>query len=160
VYFPRILVTGPFNAGKSTVVRTLCKNTVSVDRMGTTVAFDYGNLELMGLEAEVFGTPGQDRFDFVFSIFAREVNGVLLVIDGTRTEDLPRARQMIDLVGKDVSLVILANKSDLAGGMTEDMIRAELGVEPSIPVIRTIATQGVGLTEALHALAEMIMGVR
>jgi hypothetical protein len=160
VYFPRILVTGPFNAGKSSVVRAMCKDTVSVDRMGTTVAFDYGNIEVMGLEAEVFGTPGQERFDFVFQIFAREVNGVLLVLDSTRPEDLPRARQILDLVGKTVPLVILANKADLPGRMEEREIYAQLGLGPETPIVGTVATEGQGLTEALRILAEMILGIR
>lgn len=160
VYFPRILVTGPFNAGKSTVVRALCKNTVSVDRMGTTVAFDYGNIEVMGLEAEVFGTPGQERFDFVFQIFAREVNGVLLVIDSTRAEALDRARQMIELVGRNVPLVVLANKADLPGTIEDRTIRERLGVTTDVPILRTVATEGRGLTESLRLLAEMILGIR
>src|SRR3989454_851651 len=84
VYFPRILVTGPFNAGKSTVVKALAEKSISIDRMGTTVAFDYGNVNITGIEAEIFGTPGQERFEFIFKIFAREVSGVLLVVDAAR----------------------------------------------------------------------------
>jgi hypothetical protein len=157
VYFPRILVTGPFNAGKSTVVRQLCASTISVDRMGTTVAFDYGNVEIMGLEAEVFGTPGQERFDFIFQIFAREVNGVLLVIDGTRPEDFERAKQMMGLVGSS-PVVVLANKADLPGSMTLDEIRRGLQLTRDTPIVPTVATEGKGLRDALKLLAEMIMG--
>jgi len=160
VYFPRILVTGPFNAGKSTVVRALCKDTVSVDRLGTTVAFDYGNIEVMGLEAEVFGTPGQERFDFVFQIFAREVNGILLVIDGTRAEDLVRAKQIRELAGRNVPTVVLANNADLPGQLSPDEIRSRLDLGAEVPVVRTIATEGQGITEALRLLAEMILGLR
>ena len=160
VYFPRILVTGPFNAGKTTVVRALCKNTMSVDRMGTTVAFDYGNIEVMGFEAEVFGTPGQERFDFIFQIFAREVNGVLLVIDGTRPEDFPRARQMLDLVGANVAMVVLANKADLPGAMPEDRVREGLGLSADVPICATVATEGTGVHEAMRLLAEMVVGLR
>ncbi len=158
VYFPRILVTGPFNAGKSTVVRQLCTSTISVDRMGTTVAFDYGNVEIMGLEAEVFGTPGQERFDFIFQIFAREVNGVLLVVDGTRPEDFERARQMMNLVGRTAPIVVLANKADLPGSMSLDEISRGLQLTRETPVVPTVATEGRGLKEALKALAEMILG--
>jgi len=158
VYFPRILVTGPFNAGKSTVVRHLCEKTISVDRMGTTVAFDYGNVEVMGLEAEVFGTPGQERFDFIFQIFAREVNGVLLVIDSTRPEDFERGRQMLDLVGRNVPVVVLANKADLAGAVSLDDVRRGLQLARDVPVVPTVATEGRGLREALKLLAELIMG--
>ena len=158
VYFPRILVTGPFNAGKSSVVKALSKTSVSVDRLGTTVAFDYGNVEVMGLEAEVFGTPGQERFDFIFQIFAREVNGVLLVIDSTRPEDFERGRQMLDLVGRNVPVVVLANKADLAGAVSLDDVRRGLQLARDVPVVPTVATEGRGLREALKLLAELIMG--
>ncbi|MEK6851817.1 MAG: ADP-ribosylation factor-like protein, partial [Candidatus Thermoplasmatota archaeon] len=158
VYFPRILVTGPYHAGKSTVVRALCGNAVNVERMGTTVAFDYGNVQMSGLEAEVFGTPGQERFEFIFSIFAREVSGVLLVIDSTRREDFPRARQMLDLLGPKVPVVVLANKSDLPNGMSEGEIRDGLNLPAGVPILRTVANEGVGVREGLLRLADRILG--
>jgi len=160
VYFPRILVTGPFSAGKSTVVKSLSKSSVSVDRLGTTVAFDYGNVDLLGLEAELLGTPGQERFEFIFRIFAREVSGVLLVIDSTRPEELPRARQMLDLVGSSVPYVIVANKSDLPSAMNEGQIREGMQLAETVPVIFTVATEGKGVRDAMRILAEMIVGVR
>ena len=160
VYFPRILVTGPFSAGKSTVVKSLSKTSVSVDRLGTTVSFDYGNVDLLGLEAELLGTPGQERFEFIFRIFAREVSGLLLVIDATRPEELPRARQMLDLVGASVPYVVLANKSDLPGTMTERAIREGMKLPESAPVVFTVATEGKQVRDALKLLAEMIVGGR
>lgn len=160
VYFPRILVTGPFNAGKSTVVRTLCDNAVSVDSMGTTVAFDYGNISVSGFEAEVFGTPGQERFDFIFKTFSREVNGVLLVVDATHAEDFSRARQILELVGRKAPLVVLANKSDLPGAMAPDEIREGLGLPEDTPVVPTVATEGQGILTALKTLAERVVGLR
>jgi len=160
VYFPRILVTGPFSAGKSTVVRSLSKSSVSVDRLGTTVAFDYGNVDLFGLEAELLGTPGQERFEFIFRIFAREVSGVLLVIDSTRPDELARARQMLDLVGASVPYVVLANKSDLPGAMGESQIRDGMRLQDSVPIVPTVASEGKGVREAMQVLAEMIVGVR
>jgi len=160
VYFPRILVTGPFNAGKSTVVRALSEKSISIDRMGTTVAFDYGNVNMMGIEAEVFGTPGQERFEFIFKIFAREVSGVLLVVDSTRPEDLLRARQMLDLVGPRIPYVVLANKSDLPGALAPGEIARRMDLPEDVPVIPTVATEDKGVRDALLILAEMIIGVR
>ena len=160
VYFPRILVTGPFSAGKSTVVRALSKSSVSVDRLGTTVSFDYGNVDLLGLEAELLGTPGQERFEFIFRIFAREVSGILLVIDSTREDELARARQMLALVGPSVPFVVLANKSDLPGAMREGQIREGMALPETVPVVFSVATEGKGVREAMQVLAEMIVGVR
>lgn len=160
VYFPRILVTGPFNAGKSTVVKALSERSVSIDRMGTTVAFDYGNVNITGIEAEIFGTPGQERFEFIFKIFAREVSGVLLVIDASHPDELPRAKQMLDLVGPRIPYVVLANKSDLVGAMTPDDIAHRMDLPAGVPVIPTVATANEGVRDALLILAEMIIGVR
>ncbi len=160
VYFPRIMVTGPFNAGKSTVVHALCEKSVSIDRMGTTVAFDYGNVNITGIEAEVFGTPGQERFEFIFQIFAREVSGVLLVIDATRPEDFERAKHMLDLIGPHIPYVVLANKSDLAGALPPATIASKMDLPEGTPVVTTVATESKGVRDALLILAEMIIGVR
>ena len=160
VYFPRILVTGPPDAGKSTVVQKLCQSAVSVDRLGTTVAFDYGNIQLSGLEAELIGTPGQERFEFIFQIFARQVNGVLLVVDSAREQDLSRARAILKVVGSGLPLVVLANKADLGNPMQGDRIRELLSLPPSVPVVFTVATEGKGLLEGLTLLAEQIIGAR
>ena len=160
VYFPRILATGPFNAGKSTVVKALSQRSVSIDRMGTTVAFDHGHVNVTGIEADIFGTPGQERFEFIFKIFAREVSGVLLVIDATRPDELPRAKQMLDLVGPQTPYVVLANKSDLEGALTPDDIAHRMGLAADVPVIPTVATEDRGVRDALLVLAEMIIGVR
>jgi len=160
VYFPRVLVTGPFNAGKSTVVKTLAGTSVSVDRLGTTVAFDYGRVDLLGFEAELLGTPGQERFEFIFKIFAREVNGILLVVDATRPDDFPRARQILDLAGADLPFVVLANKTDLPGALDPEVIRHAIRLPDAAPIIATVATEGRGVREALQILAEKIIGAR
>ena len=160
VYFPKILVTGPFNAGKSTVVRSLSKRSISVDRMGTTVAFDYGNVNVMGIEAEVFGTPGQERFEFIFKIFAREVSGILLVVDASRPEDFDRAKHMLELVGPRIPFVVLANKSDLPGALPPAEIARGMALPADTPVVPTVATENHGVKDALLILAEMIIGVR
>ena len=160
VYFPRILVTGPFNAGKSTVVKALSEKAVSIDRMGTTVAFDYGNVNVTGIEAEIFGTPGQERFEFIFKIFAREVSGVLLVVDATHPDDFPRAKQMLDLVGPRIPYIVLANKSDLDGALPVGEIAHRMNLPSDVPVLPTVATEDRGVRDALLILAEMIIGVR
>ena len=160
VYFPRIMVTGPFNAGKSTVVKALCEKSISIDRMGTTVAFDYGSVNITGIEAEIFGTPGQERFEFIFKIFAREVSGVLLVVDASRPEDFERASHMLELIGPRIPYVVLANKSDLPGALKPDAIGRTMDLPDGTPVVATVATESRGLRDALLILAEMIIGVR
>jgi signal recognition particle receptor subunit beta len=63
-----VLVTGPFNSGKSTFVRTL-GGRFSVDALirnpvkpTTTVFMDFGTVEHNGYRIALFGTPGQPKF--------------------------------------------------------------------------------------------------
>lgn len=157
LHFPRILVTGPYHAGKSTVVQQLSKSAVSVDRMGTTIAFDFGSLDISGVTVDLVGTPGQERFEFVFQIFAREVNGVLLVVDSTDRDSLTRARRMRELAGKSLPVVVLANKRDLPEALPLKTIRTALGLEKAVPLLGTVATDGEGLREGLERLIEIII---
>ncbi len=157
IYFPRILVTGPYHAGKSTLVRQLSEAAISVDRMGTTIAFDYGSVEISGVEVELLGTPGQERFEFIFKIFAREVNGILLVVDSTKPEDMPRAKEMRRLVGEHLPLVVVANKRDLPEAIPVEEIRKGLELDGRVPLVETIAIENKGLKKALESLVEIII---
>lgn len=89
IYIPKILVTGPFDAGKSTFVKALSTRSVSVDRLGTTIAIDHGYVDHKGFSADIFGTPGQERFDPVLKIIRGEAMGVILVVDSTKPSDFP-----------------------------------------------------------------------
>jgi uncharacterized protein len=52
IYIPKILVTGPFDAGKSTFVHSLSTRAISVDRLGTTIALDHGHIDHKGFSAD------------------------------------------------------------------------------------------------------------
>ncbi len=82
------------------------------------------------------------------------------MIDATHPDELPRAKQMLDLVGPRIPYVVLANKSDLPGALSSDDISHRMDLPPDVPVIPTVATENRGVREALLLLAEMIIGVR
>src|SRR3989304_4841763 len=103
----------------------------------------------MGIEAEVFGTPGQERFEFIFKIFAREVSGILLVVDASRPEDFDRAKHMPDLVGPRIPFVVLANKSDLPGALPPAEIARGMALPADTPVVPTVATENHGVKDAI-----------
>src|ERR1700709_765756 len=92
----KIVVTGPFAAGKTTLIRTISEITVLSTERGisdetsgrkreTTVAMDFGRIGIdSDLVLYLFGTPGQDRFDFMWEVLGEGMLGYVLVIDGDR----------------------------------------------------------------------------
>ncbi len=160
IYVPKIIVIGPYNSGKTTFIRAISKRAISVERMGTTISLDHGYVEYMGFAVDVFGTPGQERFEFMIEILARETFGVILVIDSTKPETFERAKEMMEkakLYG--LPLVIAANKQDLPGALPPEEIRKRMKLPEDVPIIPCIATQGKGVWNVIKALFDKILGV-
>jgi signal recognition particle receptor subunit beta len=95
----KILLTGTTGAGKTTAiaalseiapVRTDVKNTDSTfAKATTTVGLDYGELTLdNGDKLRLYGTPGQERFGFMWGILAQGALGLVILIDNTRPDPL------------------------------------------------------------------------
>lgn len=109
VYIPKVVVTGPPDAGKTSLIRSVSDHFAGSDRHGTTVALDKGVLEMPGLRAEIFGTPGQQRFQPVIDTVLRQALGVLVLVDATRPESFPRVEQVLREVrmkGRAVALLV------------------------------------------------------
>jgi uncharacterized protein len=92
----KIIFSGPVGAGKTTAVNAISDiETVTTDEMasdmtrdqkpGTTVAMDYGIIKLEGAERiHLYGTPGQQRFDFMWNILTQGGIGLILLINNQR----------------------------------------------------------------------------
>ncbi len=160
-FIPKILVSGPFNAGKSSFVHALSTRAVSVDRLGTTVALDHGHVEHKGISADIFGTPGQERFDPIIKLLGGEALGVFLVLDSTRPEDFPRAKKILELTASfGLPYLVVANKQDLEGAMTPEEIRERMKLPPHVPIMPAVCTEKKGVTEAFEAMINMIIEVK
>ncbi|MDM1696306.1 ATP/GTP-binding protein [Thiopseudomonas alkaliphila] len=96
----KLIFTGPVGAGKTTAIAALSDSEViSTDSKATdmtrerkettTVAMDYGTLRLEdGTHIHLYGTPGQERFDFMWEILTEGGFGLMLLIDNTRQQPL------------------------------------------------------------------------
>ncbi len=159
IYIPKILVTGPFDAGKSTFVHSLSTRAVSVDRLGTTIALDHGHIDHKGFSADIFGTPGQERFDPIIKMISGEAMGIFLIVDSTTPKDFVRAKQMLEITkGYGLPYVIIANKQDIPGAMPVDDIRSHFNIPEDVPITPAVATEKKGVFEAFELLVEKITG--
>lgn len=140
VYIPKILVTGPYNAGKSSFVHSASTKAVSVERVGTTIALDHGHVDYKGFSVDLFGTPGQERFDPILEYLGGEALGVIVIIDSTDSETFPRAKEMLKK-SKSIGLpyVIVANKANLQNSLSPNEIREKMNLPKEISIIPVTA---------------------
>jgi len=159
IFIPKILVTGPFDAGKSTFVHALSTRAISVDRLGTTIAMDHGHVDYKGFSADIFGTPGQERFDPIIKLLSGESMGVFLVVDSTNPSDFVRAKHMLDITKSyGLPYVIIANKQDLPGALKPEEIREQFHLPVDVPVVAVVAKDKKGVYEAFEVLIDRITG--
>ncbi|MCE8423012.1 MAG: GTP-binding protein [Candidatus Methanoperedens sp.] len=159
LFIPKILVTGPFDAGKSTFVHALSSRAISVDRLGTTIALDHGHIDYKGFSADIFGTPGQERFDPIIKLLSGESMGVFLIVDSTNPTDFVRAKHMLEITKSyGLPYVVIANKQDLSGALTPAEIRKQFNLPDDVPIVPAVAKDKIGIFEAFEVLLDKITG--
>ena len=159
LFIPKILITGAFYAGKSTFLHALSTQTVSVDRIGTTIALDCGHVEYKGFSADIFGTSGQELFTPIIKLLSGESMGVFLILDSSKPGDLIHAKEMLQITKSyGLPYIVIANKQDLPGALTPEEIRKHLDLAKDIPVVPTVAKDKIGIFEAFEILIDKITG--
>jgi small GTP-binding protein len=122
----KIVVFGSFNAGKSTFIRSLDPESRHVeannDEGPTTVALDYGRVTVGEKKVYLFGTPGQERFEFVRQILARGTDGAIVVVDSTSEIDDMTLYLCEWLNTQEIPFVVMLNKCDCPGSDPEKFV--------------------------------------
>jgi len=162
----KIVVTGPFSAGKTTLIRTISEITVlstETDitdatrsrKAETTVAMDFGRITIdRELVLYLFGTPGQERFDFMWEILGEGMLGYILLIDSTREDSLEQAVGILAAFRKmaRVPFVVALNYADGLEPLEEDRVRSVLELAEDTPVVPCDATDRESVKNVLLAL--------
>jgi len=168
----KIVVTGPFNSGKTEFVRTGSdipaveteKRITTEDRgikAETTVAMDFGRIELNGDTVHLYGTPGQTRFNFMWEILAKEMNGFIVLVDATDTPSFPEAAELIQQFSSfvDVPHVVVANKVDLDDAADVDQVRRGTRASADIPVLECVSLEKDSVRDVVMHMIQMLQQV-
>jgi small GTP-binding protein len=173
----KMVVTGPFNAGKTQFIRSVSEiNVVSTERSissaseksvkeSTTVAMDFGRITVDdSLVLYLFGTPGQRRFDFMWEILSEGMLGFVVMVDSTRPETFREARSILETFHAyaPTPYVVAANKQDMKDAWDVGDMRHVLRLDSKVKLISCVATDRNSvkaiLLELLYTiLAEMEM---
>ncbi|MET7424317.1 ATP/GTP-binding protein [Dactylosporangium sp. NPDC005555] len=176
----KIVVAGGFGTGKTTMVgsvseippltteEVLTQASVGVDdvtgvegKTNTTVALDFGRITISDdVILYLFGTPGQDRFWFMWDELAQGAVGAVVLVDTRRLESSFAAIDYFER--RDIPFVAAVNRFWGECQYSEDEIRSALELQPIVPMVWCDARDRSSSKQALialvqHAMARMLV---
>ena len=166
----KLVVSGPVGAGKTTFIQSLSEIPVvetdefaseEIGKEKTTVALDFGLLTLDGAPIHLFGTPGQERFDFVWDVLVEGALGLVVLVAGDQPAHFPKARYILEYLTSrhPVPFVLGVTRQDLPRVWAPEDVADYFGL-PHEQVVGLNATSPTSATLALIRMLELVTGER
>ncbi len=167
----KIIVTGPFGAGKTQFIKTISEiNPILTEQKTlteeeakkkeyTTVGMDFGRVTIdKNTVIYLFGTPGQERFSLTWEALANGALGIVLMVDSTDPKSIVKARSILDFFYSRIKVpyIVAANKQDLPEAWPIEAIRTYLDLEESVKIIPCVATNRESVKSVLIELLKII----
>ncbi len=167
----KMVVTGPFNAGKTKFIQSVSEiEVVETERKvsnkaeraikeTTTIAMDFGRITVdEDLVLYLFGTPGQKRFDFMWEILSEGMLGFIVLVDSARPETFREARSILETFRAyaPTPYVVAANKQDMSDAWELEDMRHALRLDGKTKILPCVATNK---KQVKAVLLELLYGI-
>ncbi|WP_329136863.1 ATP/GTP-binding protein [Streptomyces sp. NBC_01476] len=171
----KMVIAGGFGVGKTTTVRSISEIvpltteaditevaagvddlTHTPDKTTTTVAMDFGCITIdEALKLYLFGTPGQERFGFMWDDLVEGAIGGLVIVDTRRLDDCHAAVDYFE--HKEIPFAVAVNAFDGRIQHELDEVRWALDVADQVPVIAFDARERGSVRDALLVVLELAL---
>ena len=171
----KIVVAGGFGVGKTTLVsaiseirplrteESLTQVSVGVDdltgvagKTTTTVAMDFGRISMgTRLVLYLFGTPGQDRFWFMWDDLSYGALGAVVLADTRRLSDCFPSVDYFER--RQLPFIVAINVFDGAPDYDAEDVRIALDLDPSVPALLCDARQRASVKDVLITLFQYVL---
>ncbi len=171
----KIIFAGPVGSGKTTAISSVsdimvvgteakASDEVAQRKNNTTVAMDYGILNLDGgTKVHLYGTPGQDRFNFMWEILSENAMGFVILIDSARPDPLADLEHYLSAFGKSIAkcngmAVIGLTRTELIPGtdLLDECYARIASFKLNIPVFEVDARERKDVKQMLLALLALL----